>query len=337
MLPPSLLGILSGLASALVWRSGDFVGGLATRRSTQFQVVMLSALSGLVILAMAAIIRREPMPAAAGIAWACAAGLSGAVGVAGLYRGLATGSAAVIAPTSAVVAAIIPVITGSVLEGLPTLPQLVGIPLGLIGIYLVSRPQRGTAGSLESGPRELDLLRDDTTANHVVRFSGPRALGLRIAGNAGSGYRRWGEMAHALYAGAGFGGFFVFIAQVESGPVFAPLGFAKLAAFLFSGLVLAVQSRNASGGNHHRDLRGPFTRLVLVNPLALLAGVLDAGGNLFYLIALRYLPLAIAGILSSMYPASTVILSMVLLGQRIVRFQAIGVFLCLGAVALITL
>jgi drug/metabolite transporter (DMT)-like permease len=336
MLPSSFLGLLAGLTSAFVWGSGDFVGGLAARRSTQFQVVMLSALSGLVILTLSALIQREPMPSAATMAWACAAGLSGAVGVAGLYRGLATGSAAVVAPASAVVAAIIPVITGSVLEGLPTLPQLVGILLGLIGIYLVSQPQRGPAGSPDSGARELDRLGDETTGNGILRRPGLHTLGLQRIETADSGRRGRSELALGLSAGAGFGGFFVFIAQVESGPVFAPLAFAKLAAFMVGTLVLAAQSRRAPGGNPQRDLRERNARALLLNPLALLAGVLDAGGNLFYLIALQYIPLAIAGVLSSMYPASTVILSIVLLGQKIRRFQMIGVLVCLVAVALIT-
>jgi hypothetical protein len=40
-------GILLALISAMVWGSGDFVGGAATRRSHQFQVLALSALSGI--------------------------------------------------------------------------------------------------------------------------------------------------------------------------------------------------------------------------------------------------------------------------------------------------
>lgn len=279
-----MIGILSALASAFVWGSGDFVGGRATRRVPQFQVVALTSLSGLLILFLAAVLRREPFPAPTTIGWACAAGLSGAVGVAALYQGLSAGSAAVIAPTSGVVAAIVPVVAGSFMQGLPAGMQVGGILLGLAGIYLVSQPP-------------------------------PNATNTRVHG--------WRELALALFAGIGFGGFFVLIAQVESDLIFGPLAFAKLAAFALSILILFITRRSAA--------------LFALDPLALFAGVLDAGGNLFYLIAVQYVSLAVAGVVASMYPASTVVLSMILLGQKIVRTQAIGVCLCLGAVALITL
>lgn len=50
MLPSNPFGIISGLTSALVWGTGDFVGGLAARRSTQFKVVALSSLAALFLL-----------------------------------------------------------------------------------------------------------------------------------------------------------------------------------------------------------------------------------------------------------------------------------------------
>ena len=293
MFSTQLSGILSALASAFVWGSGDFAGGLAARRINHFQVVALSAMAGLILNVLAALLLREPFPSPVTIAWACAAGLSGAVGVAYLYRGLSTGSAAVVAPTSGVVAAIIPVIVGSLLEGLPGGAQLVGILVGLAGIYLVSRPHPAASNN----------------------------SGQNLAG--GGAARGRSEFPLALAAGAGFGGFFVLIAQVEADSLFAPLAFSKLAAFAFGALVLIAQRRS--------------TQSLALNPLALLAGVLDAGGNLFYLVAVRYVTLAVAGVISSMYPASTVILSMAFLRERILRFQAVGVLLCLAAVAMITL
>jgi drug/metabolite transporter (DMT)-like permease len=291
MVPSQLIGIIAALTSALVWGSGDFTGGLATRRSSQFQVVTTAALVGLVLLALTALLLREPFPSSSDIAWSSAGGISGAVGIALLYRGLSTGSAAMVAPTSGVVAAIIPVIAGSLLEGLPDVTQLVGIPLGLAGIYLVSRPHPGSE----------------------------RASA------------RWSEFVLALFAGVGFGGFFVLIAQVESERIFAPLAFAKLAAFVFGFLVLLAQRRNS----RRRDSQGKSGPLLDFSPLALLTGVLDAGGNMFYLVAVQYVVLAVAGVISSMYPAATVILAVLVLGERIMRFQSVGVLLCLAAVALI--
>jgi len=89
----------------LTWGGGDFVGGLAARRISHFQVVALAALSGLAVFVPIGILRGEGLPSTSSALWALAAGLSGAVGVAALYAGLARGSAAVIAPTATVIGA----------------------------------------------------------------------------------------------------------------------------------------------------------------------------------------------------------------------------------------
>jgi drug/metabolite transporter (DMT)-like permease len=129
----------------------------------------------------------------------------------------------------------------------------------------------------------------------------------------------------AVFAGLMFGGFFVLIAQVERGLIYTPLVLAKVAALLFA-LAAALVQREAF----------PSPRL---NPgawwIALLAGVLDAGGNVFYLLAHQYTRLDIAAILASMYPGSTVLLSALLLHERLGRGQRAGLLLCLLALALI--
>ncbi|MBA3072968.1 MAG: EamA family transporter, partial [Anaerolineae bacterium] len=130
MLPATnLLGILMAFTSALVWGSADFIGGLATRRRDQYQVVMLSALSGMALLVLAALIFGESFPTWKGVFWAALAGLAGAVGIAALYKGLSIGESAVVAPTSAVIGAGLPVAFGFLTEGLPDPLRLVGFVL----------------------------------------------------------------------------------------------------------------------------------------------------------------------------------------------------------------
>lgn len=281
MLPTNLLGALSGLASALTWGGGDFIGGLATRRLPQFQVVALGALSGLAVFVPIGILRGEGVPSIASIAWALAAGVSGAVGVAALYAGLARGPMSFISPTATVVGASLPVLLSALIDRLPTPTQAAGILLGLGGIWLVSRPS-GTVGRVD---RTAVLL--------------------------------------ALAAGAGFGGYFVLIAQIDPGPVFLTLAFGKLAALFLSSLILLTRAQPLP------SLRS--------SPLALLAGVLDGAGNLFYLWAAQRSGIAVGAVLSSMAPAATVLLSVWLLREPLRRPQAAGVLACLAGVGLISL
>jgi uncharacterized membrane protein len=147
-----MAGALLALMSAVVWGTGDFAGGLATRRGGQFQVLTLAALSGVVLLVVFALLLREPLPDAATLAWAAGAGISGAVGLSCLYRGLAGGSAATVAPLAGVITAAAPVVFTALTSGLPKASPLAGFALAMAGIWLVahaSSHQRATRGDLE--------------------------------------------------------------------------------------------------------------------------------------------------------------------------------------------
>ncbi len=138
-LPANLLGALFALSSACLWGSGDFGGGLATRRSSQFQVLALACLSGIAVMLGCAAFWRETLPTLRSLLWAMAAGAAGVVGMAALYRALSMGHAASVAPTAAVTGATLPVCFSLVTEGWPSAAQLAGFALALPGIWLVSR------------------------------------------------------------------------------------------------------------------------------------------------------------------------------------------------------
>ena len=67
----------------------------------------------------------------------------------------------------------------------------------------------------------------------------------------------------------------------------------------------------------------------------MLAGCLDATGNALFLLASRQGLLTLVGVIGAMYPASTVLLARVVLGERLVRHQLVGLAIAGLAVVLI--
>jgi drug/metabolite transporter (DMT)-like permease len=274
----SVTAVLLGLASAASWGAGDFSGGLASRRAPVLGVLVVGQLAGTALIALTALVLGELAPPAEAIAWAVSAGASGAIGLAALYRGLAIGRMAVVAPVSAVLSAAIPVAWGMAHEGLPTASKLAGFVLAIAGIWLVART--GEKGEGRSG------------------------LGL------------------AIVAGCGFGGFLVLMHGAAQGGTFWPLAAARATSVALA-LAIALARRRA-----WRPARAAL-------PLVLLSGAFDAGGNAFFVLAAQAGRLDVASVLSSMYPASTVVLAALLLRERVSRPQGAGIAAVLAATALI--
>lgn len=123
-------------------------------------------------------------------------------------------------------------------------------------------------------------------------------------------------------SGLAFGMNFVMIAQAPVDARVWPLVFARIAASALV-VVFALITRNFSAPT------GVPLRL------ALAAGVLDTTANVAMLLALHASLLSLAGVLMSLYPAATVVLAMVVLKEKVTRWQAAGMVLALAAVALI--
>lgn len=279
---------LLAIASAVLYGAADFTGGFASRRGGTIPVVFLSQLSGLVLLALILPLLADASPTRADLLWGACAGLTGGIGVALLYRALAIGRMAVVAPITAVCAVAIPVLV-SVLLGERLLPlAIAGIILGVISIVMVSQQTAAAPGDIGAAPnRRL-----------------PPGVGI------------------ALVSGVAIGFFFLSLAQTRSSAGMWPILAARMLSSMFFGIATLAG---------RQSLRMPPQVLTLI----LVCGVVDMLANALYLLAARQGPLSVVVTLSSLYPASTVLLARVVLGERLNARQIAGVGCALAAIVLI--
>ncbi|GAB2982858.1 EamA family transporter [Nocardioides montaniterrae] len=130
--------VLLALTSALLYGISDFVGGLASRRTSAWPVAVMSG-AGALVGAMVLSLVDPGTPTHADWWWAALAGAAGGTGIAFLYRGFAAGQMAVAGPVSAVGTALLPVAVG-VATGESLGPWTwVGITAAVPGLWLVAR------------------------------------------------------------------------------------------------------------------------------------------------------------------------------------------------------
>lgn len=276
---------LYALLAAIVYGAADFLGGMATRRATMIGAVLTTQGSGLVFLLLVTPLLPDAVVSRHDAAFGALAGLTGSTGVALLYLALAIGPMSVVAPITAVCAAIVPMLIGLALGERPHPLAGVGVLLALGSVALLGQsetPDAGTAG----GPARL-------------------GRGVRVA----------------LASGVAIGGFFTALAQTSAAAVLWPLAISRLVSVTVF-LTIALAGGRPAG----------VPRAALAPALA--CGALDMVANALYLAAARQGQLGLVATLASLYPASTVLLARIVLGERLGRWQQVGVA---GAVAAIVL
>lgn len=299
-----MLGIALGLISGLVYGSADFIGGLASRRSSTLSVVVISQVAGLVLFVVLLPLLPAANPTGGDLVWGLCAGVSGGVGIVLLYRGLAIGRMSLVSPVTAVLAALFPLVVALARHERPSLMALTGVALALIAVTLVSasehpgEPVSNAAPGL-TGPLQFQARRETT--------------------------KIWGMpqgLPEAIMSGIAIGGFLLFIAQTKANAGLWPLAASRLSSTTVL-VLLALIAR--------KSLRPQPESL----PAILFAGALDMCANACYLIATRHGLLSLVVVLASLYPASTVLLARIVLKERLTVVQLAGVGCALAAVALI--
>jgi drug/metabolite transporter (DMT)-like permease len=276
-----VLSIALAALSALVWGSSDYSGGKASQRAPALTVTVLSQIAGLVMLAICLLVV-PGTPHTTDLIWGGAAGVAGLGGIVLLYRGLSTGAMSVVAPITAVTAAVVPMGVGLATERVPSPVQLVGTTCAIVAIGLVSAAPRHDG---DRGGTSIVLL--------------------------------------ALGSGTLFGLFFALLAQSSPGSGMWPLA-AVRACSISLGLLIMLVRRAA-----------PRLPRAAVGWTAA-AGIGDIGANALFLAAARLGELSVVAPIASLYPVSTVLLSLLVDKERVRPVQLAGLGLAAAALVLTT-
>ena len=142
------MAILFASLSSLVYGSADFVGGIVARRNHGVVVAIVSQFFGLLALGVALAVWPHVQVSGGDLAWGLLAGLGGGGGLALFYPALGKGPMSIVAPLTALMSAVIPMVVGFATGDRPSAPALVGALLALPAIVLVAR-ESGSHGKVE--------------------------------------------------------------------------------------------------------------------------------------------------------------------------------------------
>jgi drug/metabolite transporter (DMT)-like permease len=305
-------GALTALAAAAVWGGGDFSGGVgvkATGGSTAgaLRVVIVAHAVSLGAILAALCLWPSPFPHGTLLAWGLIGGCSQALSLTLFYMALARGAMGASAAVSGLIAASIPAIASSLIEGVPAGIRLAGFALAAAAIWLIA-----------AGPTPAN-----TTAEH-----------------------RRTTMLLAVIGGVGFGFFFLTMRKTNSLGLLTQMALvrgaclagcmAMLTGLRWSSRKKQIPSDNDNKrSNHNQKSEGWLNRTALLGALGV--ALLDTGGNMLFTLSTRLGRLDVAAVLASLYPAGTILLAAWWLHERPTRRQGLGMAVALAAVVLITI
>jgi drug/metabolite transporter (DMT)-like permease len=304
-----------GLLSASSWGGSDFVGALGARRAPALLVVVTGHTFTLIVLLAICLGMRLAAPGWGTFLYAGIGGLEGAFALALFYRALAMGAMGLTAALCGLLTALVPVLFSMIHDGLPTPLVGVGLAMGLSAIWLITRTPNADEG----------------------------LTGGAVSQAQGSAASRAPLLMGAL-AGIGFGSQLVLLDMARlrnaelkmagAASIFWIMTYVRAAGVLGLIVVLLAVYRKGLPNGLFKGPLWEFRSSFL--GVGILAGSLDTVGNLFYLLASRVGRLDVAALVCSLYPGGTILLAMLVLGERPSRRQVAGIALALAAVALLS-
>ena len=130
-----MLPITLSIIACFGWGISDFIGGYKSRQLKVLTVLTVSTLSGLFLISLVILVHGRPIPHDPDLVWAVLAGPIGMAAMYLLYRSLAVGVMAILAPISAT-GVILPVLWGLLCGDTMSNLSLMGIVIAILGSLL---------------------------------------------------------------------------------------------------------------------------------------------------------------------------------------------------------
>jgi drug/metabolite transporter (DMT)-like permease len=248
-------------------------------------VAFVGQLVGLPVL-VAGLVLVDGELSARALGWGAVGGVTGALGLIAFYRAMGDGPMSVVAPITALLTGIVPVVAGLGFGERPSAIAWFGVALALVAIALVTR---------SPAPATADEARQ-----------------MR------------GTFVRAVAAGTMFG--LAFVAFSRPGDVAGmwPLLGSRLASLPVLAALVVVTGTGVAVP-------------VAARRTVIAAGLLDMLANVLVLEAFTRGLLTLVSVVTALYPATTLILARLVLGERVRREQMAGLAVALVAVILISL
>jgi drug/metabolite transporter (DMT)-like permease len=309
------MGILLGLLTALSWGSSDFLARYASRRIGSLRTTLYMQLIGFALLTIF-------LPWIGGWghlfdgsgwkpwAWGALAGVLNGISTLSLYRSFEVGKLSVVAPLSASYPALtvtIAVFTGEHLTAMRT----AGIALVLAGVIVVVRGEVEPDNVQPDNVEPARVEPDSVTAPSIAAPKKKTASGIGAA----------------MISAAGFGVLFWLLGN----RVVPRVGFAstvwmiRLTSSALTALVIVAMKQPIA-----------LRRKDSVSIWLLGMGVLDTGAFVLNNLGMQLEQVSIVSVLASLYGAVTVLLSTVILREKMSRWQWLGIVAIFAGIALIS-
>lgn len=308
-----MLAVVLALVAAAGFGGSDFTAGLASRGASVIRVTILSEATATVLSLLIVPWVSPRLPSLASVGWGVLGGFSGVAAAMALYLGFRHAAFSVASSLSAVGSAALSVVAGLLLGERPAMLSLAGIALGLPAIAAVSAsPQRpGPAGAETAGGGPGADEPGGETAAVAPTPSAHATTGRHLAG-----------VGFGLAAGAGFALYYLCLNEAGSDSGLWPVLVAMVAG-LAEAVVIGAATRQL----------GPPPRRALI--LAAATGVIGVTGTAAFFASTHAGLLAVTAVITSLYPAVTILLARVLLAERLTPVRLAGLCLAAASIGLI--